>query len=87
MVCDACTTRFGSKVGMPLMLLFDLKRWAKFTTSCSSPRQEGVRLDVWRDDSQVGPLRKSETGYVGKAAKDGSEDRVVSPRCYSESLM
>jgi hypothetical protein len=24
------------------------------------------------------PLRKSETGYVGKAAKDGSEGRVVS---------
>ena len=27
---------------------------------------------------RAGPLRKSETGYVGKAAKDGSEGRVVS---------
>jgi len=36
-------------------------------------------VDEWRDrGGQAEPLRKSETGYVGKAAKDGSEVRMVS---------
>ena len=32
-------------------------------------------MDDWHDDSGwAKPLRKSETGYVGKGAKDGSRE-------------
>src|SRR6266404_3119113 len=39
MLCEACTTRFASKAGMPAILLLPPKRWANSITSWSSPRQ------------------------------------------------
>jgi hypothetical protein len=74
--CEACTRRFGSNVGSPLKVLVPPMRSAKFMTSWSVP-VEGNRGDwLSKNGWTVIPLKPRTTGYVGKAANDGSKNRV-----------